>query len=58
MHAGRNYTGTMDIRFSTSVSPLLLVSLSPEPEAASLLVLEAIAMTLPPEAIYSSTDEL
>ena len=52
----------MDIRLSISVSPPLLVSPSPEPQPASPPVLQATpqatAMPLPPEAIYSSKDEL
>ena len=48
----------MDIRLSILVSPPPLVSPLPEPQLASPLVPQATAMPPPPEAIYSSRDEL
>ena len=58
-----SYIATMDIRLSISVSPpRVLLSPSPPPSLNPSLLPEApsppTSMPLPPEAIYSSKEEL
>lgn len=48
----------MDIRLSISVSPPPLILTSQEPRPASPPIPQATAMPLPPEAMYSSKEEL
>jgi hypothetical protein len=64
MHAGRTYIATMDIRLSLSPVPSLAEPSLAEPSLAEPSLAEPSlaetppSMPLPPEAIYSSKEEL
>ena len=58
MHAGRSYIATMDSQLSVSVSPPVSPLLQPPPLAPRLPTPSSPSMPLPPEALYSSKEEL